>query len=208
MHSSAHNSMEHVHNSHEGYHNGQYNHYPAYRAGYGGSGYGMMVPSRQGNNMLVGPGSNTSASHVKAAMGAASVPGGNVGGFQRFPGQSQHPSGATPTLNQLLTSPSPMMRGYGSGYQDYSGPTAQQQAGIALGKDMSSQYGPTSHGWVGQQRTHPSLSPGNGGQGISRTQVKNSFKNSACSLQNLTVAVFVVSVFFSPIFIGYLLFTL
>ncbi|XP_062325531.1 AT-rich interactive domain-containing protein 1B-like [Osmerus eperlanus] len=171
MHSSAHNSMEPVHNSHEGYHNSQYNHYPAYRAGYGGAGYGMMGPSRQGNNMLVGPGSNTSASHVKAAMGAASVPGGNVGGFQRFPGQSQHPSGATPTLNQLLTSPSPMMRGYGSGYQDYSGPTAQQQAGIALGKDMSSQYGPTSHGWGGQQRTHPSLSPGNGGQGISRTQV-------------------------------------
>eukprot|EP00063_Salmo_salar_P090995 XP_014065830.1 PREDICTED: AT-rich interactive domain-containing protein 1B-like isoform X2 [Salmo salar] len=173
MHSSGPNNMDPVHNSHEGYHNSQYNHYPGYRQGYGGAGYGMMAPSRQGSNMLIGPGSNTPASHVKAAMGAASSgSGGSVGGFQRFPGHTQHPSGATPTLNQLLTSPSPMMRGYGSGYhQDYNSPSAQQQAGIGLGKDMTSQYGSTTHGWPGQQRNHPSMSPGNGGQGISRPQV-------------------------------------
>ncbi|XP_031134669.1 AT-rich interactive domain-containing protein 1B-like isoform X4 [Sander lucioperca] len=168
-HSSAHNSME---NSHEaGYHNSQYNQYPAYRAGYGGGAYGMMGPSgcRQPGNMMMG--SNSSASHGKSPLGAAS------GGFQRFPGQTQqqHPSGATPTLNQLLTSPSPMMRGYGGAYQDYSGSTAQQQAGMGLGKDVGPQYGAsTAHGWAGQQRNHPhSMSSGNGGQGLGRTQVSS-----------------------------------
>nr|XP_020470224.1 AT-rich interactive domain-containing protein 1B-like [Monopterus albus] len=168
-HSSAHNSME---NSHEAeYHNSQYNQYPAYRAGYSGGAYGMMGPSgyRQPGNMMMG--NNSSASHVKSPLGAGS------GGFQRFPGQTQqqHPSGATPTLNQLLTSPSPMMRGYGGAYQDYSGPTAQQQAGMGLGKDVGPQYGATSaHGWGGQQRNHPhSVSPGNAGQGLSRTQVSS-----------------------------------
>ncbi|XP_065822147.1 AT-rich interactive domain-containing protein 1B isoform X3 [Labrus bergylta] len=168
-HSSAHNSME---NSHEaGYHNSQYNQYPAYRAGYGGGAYGMMGPTgcRQPGNMMMG--SNSSASHGKSPIGAA------PGGFQRFPGQTQQqqqlPSGATPTLNQLLTSPSPMMRGYGGAYQDYSGSTAQQQAGMGLGKGVGPQYGATStHGWGEQQRNHPhSMSPGNGGQGLGRSQV-------------------------------------
>uniref|UniRef100_A0A3P8QC73 ARID domain-containing protein n=1 Tax=Astatotilapia calliptera TaxID=8154 RepID=A0A3P8QC73_ASTCA len=172
-HSSAHNSME---NSHEaGYHNSQYGQYPAYRAGYGGGGYGMMGPSgcRQPGNMMMG--SNSSASHGKSPLGAASA------GFQRFPGQTQpqpqqqqHPSGATPTLNQLLTSPSPMMRGYGGAYQDYSGPTAQQQAGMGPGKDVGSQYGATSAHWGGQQRSHPhAMNPGNATQGLGRTQVSS-----------------------------------
>lgn len=167
-HSSAHNSIE---NSHEaGYHNSQYSQYPAYRAGYGGGGYGMMGPSgcRQPGNMMMG--SNSSASHSKSPLGAAS------GGFQRFPGQTQqqHPSGATPTLNQLLTSPSPMMRGYGGAYQDYSGPAAQQQAGMGPGKDVGPQYGATSAHWGGQQRSHPhAMNPGNGGQGLGRTQVSS-----------------------------------
>uniref|UniRef100_A0A665W4A4 AT-rich interactive domain-containing protein 1B-like n=1 Tax=Echeneis naucrates TaxID=173247 RepID=A0A665W4A4_ECHNA len=168
-HSSAHNSME---NSHEaGFHNSQYNQYPAYRAGYGGGAYGMVGPSgcRQPGNMMMG--SNSSTSHGKSPLGAAS------GGFQRFPGQTQqqqHPSGATPTLNQLLTSPSPMMRGYGGAYQDYGSPTAQQQAGMSLGKDVGPQYGAASaHVW-GQQRNHPhALSAGNGGQGLGRTQVSS-----------------------------------
>ncbi|XP_040925107.1 AT-rich interactive domain-containing protein 1B-like isoform X2 [Betta splendens] len=166
-HSSAHNSME---NSHEaGYHNSQYNQYPAYRAGYGGGAYSMMGPSgcRQPGSMMMG--SNSSASHGKSPLGAGS------GGFQRFPGQTpqQHPSGATPTLNQLLTSPSPMMRGYGGAYPEYSGPAAQQQAAMGLGKDAGPQYGAaSSHGWAGQQRNHPhSMSQGSGGQG--RTQVSS-----------------------------------
>ncbi|XP_062416696.1 AT-rich interactive domain-containing protein 1B-like isoform X2 [Pungitius pungitius] len=171
--SSAHNSME---NSHEaGYHNSQYNQYPAYRAGYGGGAYAMMGPAggRQPGNMMMG--SNSSASHGKSPLAAA------PGGFQRFPGQTQqqqqqHPSGATPTLNQLLTSPSPMMRGYGGAYQDYGGATAQQQAGMGLGKDAAPQYGGSSaHGWGGQQQRNPphSMSPGNGGQGLGRTQVSS-----------------------------------
>ncbi|KAL7379505.1 hypothetical protein ABVT39_000364 [Epinephelus coioides] len=148
-HSTAHNSIE---NSHEaGYHNSQYNQYPAYRAGYGGGAYGMMGPSgcRQPGNMMMG--SNSSAS------------------------QGKSPLGATPTLNQLLTSPSPMMRGYGGAYQDYGGSTAQQQAGMGLGKDVGPHYGATSaHGWGAQQRNHPhSMSPGNGGQGLGRTQVSS-----------------------------------
>ncbi|XP_068194386.1 AT-rich interactive domain-containing protein 1B-like isoform X3 [Antennarius striatus] len=170
-HSSAHNSME---NSHEaGYHNNQYTQYPAYRAGYGGGAYGMMGPSgcRQPGNMMMG--NNSLANHGKPPLG-----GGSSGGFQRFSGQThqqQHPSGATPTLNQLLTSPSPMMRGYGGAYQDYSGSAAQQQGGMGLGKDVGPQYGATSaHGWGGQQRNHSHpMSPGNGGQGLGRSQVSS-----------------------------------
>ncbi|KAI1895896.1 hypothetical protein AGOR_G00111470 [Albula goreensis] len=170
MHSSAPNSMDPVQNSHEGYQNSQYNHYPNYRAGYGGAGYGMMGSSRHGSNMLIGPGSGSAPTHGKAAMAAASVSGSTVSGYQRFPGQAQHPSGATPTLNQLLTSPSPTMRGYGSGY-DFSGATAQQQHQGGMGKDISSQYVSTAHGWGGQQRNHPVISSGNSGQGINRPQV-------------------------------------
>ncbi|XP_041828466.1 AT-rich interactive domain-containing protein 1B-like isoform X3 [Melanotaenia boesemani] len=167
---SSHNSME---NSHEAGYNSQYGQYPAYRAGYGGGAYGMMGPSgcRQPGNMMMG--NNSSASHGKSPLGAAS------GGFQRYPGQTQqqqqHPSGATPTLNQLLTSPSPMMRGYGGAYQDYSGPTAHQQTSMGLGKDVGPQYGATTTHWGGGQRNHPlSMNPtGNGGQGLGRTQVSS-----------------------------------
>nr|XP_014343369.1 PREDICTED: AT-rich interactive domain-containing protein 1B isoform X4 [Latimeria chalumnae] len=177
MHPSAPNSMDPAQNSHEGGQYNQYN-YPAYRPSYGGSGYGMMSSPRQGSSMMMGPGS--SASHGKPALaggggGAAAV------GFQRFSGQSQHPSGATPTLNQLLTSPSPMMRGYGSSYPDYSSPSAplappppqpqpQQQTGMGLGKDMGSQYSAVNPGWGAQQRNHPAMSPGNTGQPINRPQ--------------------------------------
>lgn len=189
---SVHNTMDQVQNSHEGFSNsGPYNHYPNYRPGYGNSGYGgMMSPSRQGNS-LMGPGSGGSA---KAAMAATSSPAGgggvsggnsaNSAGFQRFPGQGpqqQHPSGATPTLNQLLTSPSPMMRGYGSGYSDYNHPNAQQPS-MGLAKDMGSQYGSATHGWGGQQRVHPTISPGNNGQGSGRSQVSNTFINSSLLL--------------------------
>lgn len=186
---SVHDTMDQVQNSHEGFSNsGPYNHYPNYRPGYGNSGYGgMMSPSRQGNS-LMGPGSGGSA---KAAMAATSSPaggggggvsGGNSAGFQRFPGQGpqqQHLSGATPTLNQLLTSPSPMMRGYGSGYPDFNHPNAQQPS-LGLVKDMGSQYGSATHGWGGQHRNHPTMSPGNNGHGSGRSQVNNTF--ITCSL--------------------------
>ncbi|XP_060908705.1 AT-rich interactive domain-containing protein 1B-like [Labrus mixtus] len=174
---SVHSTMDQVQNSHEGYNNNNnnnnnnspYNHYPNYRPGYGSGGSGgMMSPSRQGNN-LTGPGSSGS----KAAMTAPSTPAGG-GGFPRFPGQQSQqqmlgPSGATPTLNQLLTSPSTVMRAYGSGYPDYNNPPS-----MAL-KDMSSGFGSAALGWGGQQRNHPRMSPGstgqNAGQGAGRSQV-------------------------------------
>nr|XP_055041388.1 AT-rich interactive domain-containing protein 1B isoform X3 [Misgurnus anguillicaudatus] len=166
---SAQGNMDQVQNSHEGYHNNPYNHYPNYRPGYGGAGYGMMSPSRQGN--MMGPGTNSptaAASHGKTVLAStAPAPGSNVGGFQRY--QAQNQSGATPTLNQLLTSPSPMMRGYGSGYQDYP-QQQQQQSAMDLGKDMGSPYSPAAgHSWATQQRSHPAMSPGNNGNG--RAQV-------------------------------------
>ncbi|XP_028833113.1 AT-rich interactive domain-containing protein 1B-like isoform X3 [Denticeps clupeoides] len=145
IHHSTNSNNSSVENSHEGYHNSQYNHYPAYRQGYGGAGYGMMGSSR------MGPNSNSS--------GQTKGSGGGAGGFQRFPGQSQHPSGSTPTLNQLLTSPSPMMRGYGGGYPEYSG-SPVQQAAMGMGKEVSGQYGSAAHGWAGQ-KTHA----GNGSVG-------------------------------------------
>lgn len=116
-------------NSHEGHQKSQYGAYP----GYGAAGY-----------------SNPASTQAKCApVGAMN----NAGGFSRFPGQNQHPSGATPTLNQLLTSPGPMMR-----YYEYSG-----------GKDASSQYGCGSAGWPGQ-RAHPGAA--NSAQSATRGQVQ------------------------------------
>ncbi|XP_029452574.1 AT-rich interactive domain-containing protein 1B isoform X1 [Rhinatrema bivittatum] len=133
------------HNSQEAF-PGHYNHYPGYgRPGYPASSsssalaYGAPAgPSRQGAG-LMGPG--------KAGGGA---------GFGRYPGPSPHPSGATPTLNQLLTSPSPVMRSYAGGYPDY-------QPG--MGKELlGSQYGTGPAGWGPPQRGPPAMSPGGGGR--------------------------------------------
>lgn len=149
-----------------------------------------MSPSRQGNSMM-GPvsGSSPAVNHTESAMVASSSPTGgggdgvgSNGGFQRSPGQGQqHPSGDTPTLNQLLTSPSPMMRGYGSGYPDYNNPE-QQQPNMGLAKDMSSSYGSTVHSWGGQQRNHPAMSPGHIGQRSGRSQVKYTLLTSVVVL--------------------------
>uniref|UniRef100_A0A1A8KIU3 AT rich interactive domain 1B (SWI1-like) n=1 Tax=Nothobranchius kuhntae TaxID=321403 RepID=A0A1A8KIU3_NOTKU len=155
----VHGTMDQVHNSHEGFSNSSpYNHYPDYRAGYGASGYGGMTsPSRQGSRPM-GPGSKAAMTATSSSAGG----GGGAAGFQRFPGQGQqHPSGATPTLNQLLTSPSPMIRGYGGGYPDYSSPA----------EETGSQYGSAAQVW-GTQRSHPSsVSPGNNGPSSGRSQV-------------------------------------
>ncbi|XP_053524743.1 AT-rich interactive domain-containing protein 1B isoform X9 [Artibeus jamaicensis] len=136
--------------------------------------------------MMMGPGGGGAASLSKAAAGAA------AGGFQRFAGQNQHPSGATPTLNQLLTSPSPMMRSYSGSYPDYSSPSAppppsqpqsqaaagaaaggqQAAAGMGLGKDMGAQYAAASPAWAAaQQRSHPAMSPGTPGPTMGRSQM-------------------------------------
>uniref|UniRef100_A0A8C5PLP9 AT-rich interaction domain 1B n=1 Tax=Leptobrachium leishanense TaxID=445787 RepID=A0A8C5PLP9_9ANUR len=176
-------SMEPMQNSHEGYGGGQYDHYQGYgrapsgggsSVGYGSSGYGVLSSPRQSttsapssansSNMMMGAGAG---SHGKPPISS------NAGGFQRYQGQTQHPSGATPTLNQLLTSPSPMMRSYGGTYPDYGSPSAPQQqpgGGMGMGKDLGSQYGAANTGWGAQQRTLPAMSPGSTGQSISRSQ--------------------------------------
>ncbi|XP_063164170.1 AT-rich interactive domain-containing protein 1B isoform X1 [Candoia aspera] len=198
------NIMDPLPNSHEGYANSQYNHYSsaygrpgggtntgagavaaaaAAAAAAGGGGYvgsssafGVLSSPRQHQQgMMLGPAGGGS---LGKASGAA--------GFQRFSGQNQHPSGATPTLNQLLTSPSPMMRSFGTGYPDYSSPggapsqqPAQGAAAAAapgsqqavMGKDMGSQYGAANPAWAAaQQRNHPAMSPGSTGQTLSRNQ--------------------------------------
>ncbi|XP_062863034.1 AT-rich interactive domain-containing protein 1B-like [Trichomycterus rosablanca] len=122
----ASNHVEAAPNSHEGHQKSQYGY-----SGYGSAGY--TNPS---------PGQNKCAPTASA---------NSAGGFARFPGHNQHPSGSTPTLNQLLTSPGPMMR-----YYEYSG-----------SKDPGQQYGGTGHGWPGQ-RAHPGP---NSAQSANRNQV-------------------------------------
>ncbi|XP_061480196.1 AT-rich interactive domain-containing protein 1B isoform X11 [Rhineura floridana] len=197
------NNMDPLPNSHEGYANSHYNHYagPYGRPGGGSNtsgGAGAVAAAAAGGG---GYGSSSSAFGVLSSprqhqqgMMLGPVGGGSLGkasgsaGFQRFSGQNQHPSGATPTLNQLLTSPSPMMRTYGTGYPDYTNPSAapsqqqapgvaaaaapgSQQAAAGMGKDMGSQYGGANPAWAAaQQRNHPAMSPGNAGQTISRSQ--------------------------------------
>lgn len=127
-------------NSHEAYQGGQYGPYPGYRPG-----YGMLGQSSSGS----------ASNHPKSTMPSC---GSGVGGFQRFGGQNQHPPGATPTLNQLLTSPGPVRRSYGGGYYEYSS------------KDLTSQFGAPGHGWGGHT-AHPGGSAGSAAQNVSRNQV-------------------------------------
>lgn len=138
--------MDRVHHSHEAYSsNDPHGPFPDYRAGYGSRGYGATMSP---GGSLTGPGGS-----AKAAVLAS---GGNDGGLQRFPGRQQLPSGATPTPNQLLTSPSPVMRGYRAGYPDYNNPPAQLQASTGLAEETSS----AAHGWEGQQGSLPTTSTG------------------------------------------------
>ncbi|NWH68367.1 ARI1A protein, partial [Geococcyx californianus] len=88
--------------------------------------------------------------------------GGGGGG-----GATPQPT-ATPTLNQLLTSPS-SARGY-QGYPggDYNSSGGQQDgAGAAAkGPDMVSQYGGGSgQGWAPARSHHAPVSPGSSGGG-------------------------------------------
>ncbi|XP_067900890.1 AT-rich interactive domain-containing protein 1B isoform X4 [Heterodontus francisci] len=156
-----------LHNSHDGYSN-NYNHYSGYRPAYNSPGYGMMSSPRANMGSSGATNSGHHHHHVKQQPPLA-------GAFQRYSGQNQH-SGATPTLNQLLTSPSPM-RGYC--FPDYSNPGASQAS--LKGNDMGSQYGVgSSQAWgggggsggavAGQARSHPTMSPGSSAQPLGRTQ--------------------------------------
>ncbi|XP_068087974.1 AT-rich interactive domain-containing protein 1B isoform X2 [Hyperolius riggenbachi] len=177
-------------NSHEGYGNNQYDHYQGYsRAAAAGGGAGSYGSSASAYGVLSSPRQSSSSTPCSSNMMIGERGGSHgkppstssTGGFQRYQVQNQHPSGATPTLNQLLTSPSPMTRSYGGSYSDYSTANAPQQqsnstqgsqqpGGIGMGKDMGSQYGVTNTGWGAQQRNHPAMSPGSTGQTINRSQ--------------------------------------
>ncbi|NWR79951.1 ARI1A protein, partial [Centropus bengalensis] len=90
--------------------------------------------------------------------------GGGGGG-----GATPQPT-ATPTLNQLLTSPS-SARGY-QGYPggDYSGGQQDGAGGAAKGPaaaEMVSQYGGGgSQGWAPPRSHHAPVSPGGSGQSL------------------------------------------
>ncbi|XP_037548790.1 AT-rich interactive domain-containing protein 1A [Nematolebias whitei] len=144
-------------NSHEhGYHN-NYGPFPSSRTCYQGQGYGPMSSPRSSQPPAAGgqPGKQQPAGGPAAPMAASyNIHRYNVG--------NQQPT-STPTLNQLLTSPS-SVRSYPSYPQgDYNN---QEGPGKGPGEVGSGQYG----GW--QQRTHhpPPMSPGTTGQPPSRTQ--------------------------------------
>eukprot|EP00061_Rhincodon_typus_P018771 g48088.t1 len=152
-------------NSHEAF-SGHYNNYttsyPAARSGYMNQNYGLNSP-RAG------------------AAGPKALASGMVASFQRFGGQQQQSAqgpglqqhqqpqtaSSTPTLNQLLTSPSGAraFTNYNQAHQDYN--SSQE---LAKGGELGTQY--PSSGWAtAQQRSHhPPISPGSSGQPLPRTQ--------------------------------------
>ncbi|XP_013855891.1 AT-rich interactive domain-containing protein 1A, partial [Austrofundulus limnaeus] len=147
-------------NSHEhGYHN---NYSPFQnRTSYPGQGYGPMGSPRSSQPPAAGgqPGKQQQPAGGTAAMAASySSPRYNMG--------TPQPT-STPTLNQLLTSPSSVRS-----YPNYPQGDYNNQDGASKGPaDMGpSQYGGGHPGW--QQRAHhpPPMSPGNTGQPPSRAQ--------------------------------------
>ncbi len=150
-------------NSHDhGFPNHQYNSYSPFgnRSPYQGQGYGMNSPRSAPQAQAVG------GQSAKQQQPAAAASYSN----QRYNMGNPQPT-STPTLNQLLTSPS-AARGYPN-YppSDYSGQDGAK--GPAEMGSSGGQYGGGHPGW--QQRTHhPSpMSPGSTGQQpLGRNQVK------------------------------------
>eukprot|EP00062_Callorhinchus_milii_P019668 gi/632974461/ref/XP_007903690.1/ PREDICTED: AT-rich interactive domain-containing protein 1B isoform X2 [Callorhinchus milii] len=174
-----------LHNSHDGYSsNNSYNHhYSAYRPTYssGPAAYSMLSSPRANSS----PGLHHHPHHHHPHLGNKQQPLQPAAAFQRFSLQNQHSGGATPTLNQLLTSPSPAMRGYG--FPDYGSAAAAaagaSQASLKVSSGggssdiMASQYGvASSQGWgsaAGGQpgrSPHPAMSPGSTAQPLGRAQ--------------------------------------
>uniref|UniRef100_A0A673FUL0 AT-rich interactive domain-containing protein 1A-like n=1 Tax=Sinocyclocheilus rhinocerous TaxID=307959 RepID=A0A673FUL0_9TELE len=148
-------------NSHDhGFPNHQYNSYSPFgnRSPYPGQGYGMNSPRSA-------PQAQAGGQSAKQQQPAAAASYSN----QRYNMGNPQPT-STPTLNQLLTSPSGA-RGYAN-YppSDYSGQDSAK--GPADMGSSGGQYGGGHPGW--QQRTHhpPPMSPGSTGQPLGRNQVK------------------------------------
>ncbi|XP_067217946.1 AT-rich interactive domain-containing protein 1A isoform X2 [Chanodichthys erythropterus] len=148
-------------NSHEHSYPNHFNNYSPFpnRTPYHqGQGYGMNSPR------------NSQPPTAGGQPGKQPPPGGTTTAAasynnQRYNMGTPQPT-STPTLNQLLTSPSSTRS-----YQNYPANEYSGQDGAAKGPgDISSQYGGGHPAW--QQRSHhpPPMSPGNTGQALNRTQ--------------------------------------
>ncbi|MGH0142239.1 UNVERIFIED_CONTAM: hypothetical protein FKN15_076099 [Acipenser sinensis] len=154
-------------NSHDhGFPNHQFNNYNPFpnRTAYTGPGYAMNSPR---NNQS--PAAGGQPAKQQPAGGSTAMAASYNNQNPRYSMGNPQPT-STPTLNQLLTSPSSARS-----YQNYPPSDYSNQEGANKGPaaDMgsSSQYGGGHQAW--QQRTHhPSpMSPGSTGQPLSRNQV-------------------------------------
>uniref|UniRef100_A0A8C9WU24 AT-rich interaction domain 1A n=1 Tax=Scleropages formosus TaxID=113540 RepID=A0A8C9WU24_SCLFO len=144
--------------------NHQFNSYGAFpnRSPYPGAGYAVSSP-RSGP-----PGQQPAKQQQQAAMGTSY---GGGGGGQRFSATTNPPPAATPTptLNQLLTSPSSTRAYPGYPASEYGG--TPEGPGKEMGGSGGGPYGAGSHpAW--QQRSHhgPPMSPGSTAPLLGRTQ--------------------------------------
>ncbi|KAK1153009.1 AT-rich interactive domain-containing protein 1A-like [Acipenser oxyrinchus oxyrinchus] len=153
-------------NSHDhGFPNHQFNNYNPFpnRTAYTGQGYAMNSPR---NNQP--PAAGGQPAKQQPAGGSTAMAASYNNQNPRYNMGNPQPT-STPTLNQLLTSPSSARS-----YQNYPPSDYSNQEGANKGPaaDMgsSSQYGGGHQAW--QQRTHhPSpMSPGSTGQPLSRNQ--------------------------------------
>ncbi|TKS88673.1 AT-rich interactive domain-containing protein 1A [Collichthys lucidus] len=157
-------------NSHEHGYPNHYNNYSPFqnRTSYQGQGYGAMNSPRN-NNQPPAAGGQPGKQQPAGGTTAMAASYNN----QRYNMGNQQPT-STPTLNQLLTSPS-SARSYPNYPQgDYNN---QEGANKGPGDMGSSQYAGVHPGW--QQRTHhpPPMSPGNTGQPPNRNQPEGEKKN-------------------------------
>uniref|UniRef100_A0A8C7M1S2 ARID domain-containing protein n=1 Tax=Oncorhynchus mykiss TaxID=8022 RepID=A0A8C7M1S2_ONCMY len=152
-------------NSHDhGFSNHQFNNYNPFpnRTPYSGQGYGMN-PSRN----TQAPAAGGQPANVKQQPAGGPTAMAASYNNQRYNMGNPQPT-STPTLNQLLTSPSSTRV-----YPNYPSSEYSNQEGASKGPTdtgSSGQYGGGNPGW--QQRTHhpPPMSPGSTGQPLGRSQ--------------------------------------
>ncbi|XP_071240071.1 AT-rich interactive domain-containing protein 1A-like isoform X3 [Salvelinus alpinus] len=152
-------------NSHDhGFSNHQFNNYNPFpnRTPHSGQGYGMN-PSRN----TQAPAAGGQPANVKQQPAGGPTAMAASYNNQRYNMGNPQPT-STPTLNQLLTSPSSTRI-----YPNYPSSEYSNQEGASKGPTdtgSSGQYGGGNPGW--QQRTHhpPPMSPGSTGQPLGRSQ--------------------------------------
>ncbi|KAF6717229.1 AT-rich interactive domain-containing protein 1A, partial [Oryzias melastigma] len=153
-------------NSHEHGYPNSYNNYSPFagRTSYQGQGYGAMNSPRSSQPPAAGGQSGKQQPPGASAAMATSY------NNQRYNIGNPQPT-STPTLNQLLTSPS-SARSYPNYPQgDYNN---QEGPNKAAGDMSGSQYSGVHPSWSQRGHHPPPMSPGNTGQPASRNQVKPS----------------------------------